>query len=59
MSRRLNRNKAKDANLTEAGEGGRTMPCSVWVELSEKIVLEVLEAKNQQVRGQIARRIHM
>lgn len=56
---RLNRNKAKDANLTEAGEGGRTMPCSAWVELSEKIVREVLEAKNQQVRGQIARRIQM
>ncbi|KAI7499782.1 hypothetical protein KC367_g4146 [Hortaea werneckii] len=56
---RLNRDMAKDANLTEAGGAGRTMPCSAWLELSEKIALEVVEAKNHQVQGQVARRIQM
>lgn len=56
---RLNRNMAKDADLTEAGEGGRTMPCSAWLELSEKIALEVVEAKNHQVQGQVVRIIQM
>lgn len=52
---RLERKVKKDANLTEPGEGGRTMPCSAWIELSKTIAREVIEAKNRQVEERVAR----
>ena len=52
---RLGRKVKKDANLTEAGEGGRTMPCSAWINLSRRIAREAIEAKNRQIEERVAR----
>ncbi|RMY81849.1 hypothetical protein D0861_08148 [Hortaea werneckii] len=53
---RLERKVKRDANLSEAGEGGRTMPCSAWIELSKTIAREVVEAKNRQLAKEVAKR---
>ncbi|KAI7326927.1 hypothetical protein KC326_g26 [Hortaea werneckii] len=55
VNERLERKVRKDANLTEAGEGGRTMPCSAWIELSRRIAREVVEAKSRQVEERVAK----
>lgn len=55
VNERLERKVRKDANLTEAGEGGRTMPCSAWIELTRRVAREVREAKNRQTEDRVAR----